>query len=186
MHLSIIQAYSQTWLPQDTLRIIYLSTPISHICTEQDNKHLLAFLLLSISTHAASYTKQTFLTLIPITKKERTPRASSKTHCIILHACPSIFLHLSGADRSSARHDLSMLLYHFATIILKARKKRTLPRYDMAMRTDAWFESRLIAHESSRRERQTASIRQQGPEGALCFLNTKLRECVCVHSPSLE
>jgi hypothetical protein len=146
-----------------------MSIPISHICTEQDKKHLLAFLLLAISTHAASYTRQTFLTLIPIKKKERTPRASSKTHCIILHACPSIFLHLSGAGRSSARHDLSMLLYHYTTIILKPRKKRTLPRHDMAMRTDAWFESRLIAHESSRRERKTASTRQQGPEGALYF-----------------
>jgi hypothetical protein len=35
-------------------------------CTEQDKKHLLAFLRLAISTHAASYTRQAFLTLIPI------------------------------------------------------------------------------------------------------------------------
>jgi hypothetical protein len=46
-----------------------MSIPISHICTEQDKKHLLAFLLLAISTHAAYYTRQTFLTLILIKKK---------------------------------------------------------------------------------------------------------------------
>jgi hypothetical protein len=59
-----------------------------------------------------------------------------------------------------------MLLYHDAAIILKARKKRALPRHDIAKRTDACFESRLTAHESSRRERQAASTRQQGLEGA--------------------
>jgi hypothetical protein len=74
---------------------------------------------------------------ISMTEKKRTPRASSRTHCIILHACPSIFLHLSRAGRSSARHDLSMLLYHYAAVILKARKKRTLSRHNIAKRTDA-------------------------------------------------
>jgi hypothetical protein len=99
------------WVLGNTIRpdheyLNYITTPYHEF------QH---FLLLAMSTHAASYTRQTFLTLIPIKKKGKTPRASSKTHCIILHACPSIFLHLSRAGRSSARHDLSMLLYHYAT-----------------------------------------------------------------------
>jgi hypothetical protein len=100
-HISYIylsyKTYSQTWLPQNTLRIIYMSTPISRICTEQDKKHLLAFLLLAINIHAASYTRQTFLTFIPIKKKERTPRASSKTH---LHHSSCLPLHLLASLRS--------------------------------------------------------------------------------------
>jgi hypothetical protein len=97
-HISCIylsyKAYSQTWLPQCTLRIIYMSTPISHICTEQDKKHLLAFLLLAMSTHAASYTRQTFLTLIPIKKKEKLhelhPKPIASSSCLPLHLLASL------------------------------------------------------------------------------------------------
>jgi hypothetical protein len=55
--------------PKTLCELYTMSIPISHICIEQDKKHLLAFLLLAISTHAASYTRQTFLTLILIKKK---------------------------------------------------------------------------------------------------------------------
>jgi hypothetical protein len=53
-----------------------------------------------------------------------------------------------------------MMLYHNAAVILKTRRKRALPRHGIAKRTDACFESRLTAHESSRQERKTNNFHQ--------------------------
>jgi hypothetical protein len=130
-----------------------MSIPISHICTEQDKKHFLAFLLLAISTHAASYTRQTFLTLILIKKKgkelhELHPKPIAS---FFMLAPPSSCISLEPADLQHA----------------------------MAMRTDAWFENRLIAHESSRRERQTASLGSKDQKAPRIFLTRQLKMCNC-------
>jgi hypothetical protein len=70
---------------------------------------------------------------------------------LVLHARPSSSLQFSRAGRSPMFPLQAMLLHHHAAAILRARKQKTLARHYISP-VNAWFESRLTARESSRRE----------------------------------
>jgi hypothetical protein len=156
--------------------------PRSCNCTKQDKKHLLAFLQLTSSIHAASYTRQAFLTLIPIKKWNRSPQVSSGTHCFASHVLPSFLLHHSKAGRSSMRHVLAMLLYHQVAAILRACKKRALPWHGTSTRDGCFFREQVDSTKA-RDGKTKACARQQDPEGAMYLLNTTTkREQECSSS----
>jgi hypothetical protein len=71
-----------------------------------------------------------------------------------------------------------------------ARKKRALPRHGIGKRTDACFESKLTAHESSRREKNKhlplGSRDQKAPCNLPNSISTKVQLKLFVSTSSLE
>jgi hypothetical protein len=69
------------------------------------------------------------------------------------------------------RHVLAMLLYHQVAVILRACKRRALPRHGTSTRNGCLIREQVDSTRAQD-EKTKACTRQQGPEGALFLLNT--------------